>query len=170
MGKDLNDDLERHQVSWRSADDPSPGDFSYRIDNHGMPRLYSRDQQQRHTGLGHGMDFDSPVNYSAIARLTLNHSGFLQYYSLNKRSNEWSLVYQYKDQCDSYGQCGAYGICSIHKSPIRECLHGFTPKLQQDWQLQDWSSGCMGRTTLDCQSDQGGFLKVEKVKLPDLLD
>ncbi|XP_059662574.1 G-type lectin S-receptor-like serine/threonine-protein kinase At4g27290 [Cornus florida] len=198
IGKESDDDLERYLVSWKSADDPSPGAFTYRIDdNHGLPQLVilGGSAKTYRTGPWNGIQFSSftrfinlayspvfvynkdnsyyvyePYNYTAFTRLTLNQSGFLQRYRLNERSNEWSLLYTLpKDQCDSYRQCGANGICRIQKAPVCECLNGFTPKLQEDWQMQDWSSGCMRRTALDCQSEEG-FLKVEKVKLPDLLD
>ncbi|XP_059662577.1 G-type lectin S-receptor-like serine/threonine-protein kinase At4g27290 isoform X1 [Cornus florida] len=197
-GKESNDDLDRYLVSWKSADDPSAGDFPYRIDNHGLPQLVilGGSAKTYRTGAWNGLRFSGfstflnptyspvfvygkdnsnyvyePYNSSAITRLTLNQSGFLQRYRLNERSNEWSLMYKLpKDECDSYRQCGANGICRIQKSPICECLNGFTPKLQEDWQLQDWSSGCIRTTTvLDCQTEED-FLKVERVKLPDLLE
>ncbi|KAA8526886.1 hypothetical protein F0562_008885 [Nyssa sinensis] len=197
MGHSLSDDLDRHLVSWKSADDPSPGDFTYIIDNHGLPQLVivMGSIKKYRSGGWNGVRFSGlsssgnptfspnfvfkdaklyclyePYNYSVITRLTLNHLGVLERYRLNERSTEWSFMYSLpKDRCDSYGQCGANGICKIYKSPVCECLKGFIPKSQEEWELLDWSSGCVRRMPLDCQSKEG-FVKIEGVKLPDFLN
>ncbi|KAL0291888.1 UNVERIFIED_CONTAM: G-type lectin S-receptor-like serine/threonine-protein kinase [Sesamum angustifolium] len=105
-------------------------------------------------------------NYSNAARLTIEPSGILQRYSMNEKKDKWNLVYTLpRDPCDNYGQCGPYGICSTEKTPICECLKGFAPKAQQDW---DWSSGCARSRPLNCR-DGDGFIGVPGVKFPDML-
>ncbi|PIN13317.1 Non-specific serine/threonine protein kinase [Handroanthus impetiginosus] len=106
-------------------------------------------------------------NSSTVARLTLEQSGLLQRYSMNEIRDKWNLVYTIpRDTCDNYGQCGPYGVCSIDKEPICECLKGFEPKAQQDW---DWSNGCSRIRPLNCGSGDG-FLEVRGVKYPDVLE
>ena len=73
------------------------------------------------------------------------------------------------DLCDDYGHCGANSICRINDRPICECLEGFVPKSQEEWEFQNWTSGCIRRTQLDCQKGEG-FMELEGVKLPDLLE
>ncbi|RVW12944.1 G-type lectin S-receptor-like serine/threonine-protein kinase [Vitis vinifera] len=59
-----------------------------------------------------------------------------------------------------------YGICKIDESPKCECMKGFRPKFQSNWDMADWSKGCVRSTPLDCQKGDG-FVKYSGVKLPD---
>jgi hypothetical protein len=43
---------------------------------------------------------------------------------------------------------------------------GFEPKSARDWSFQDWSGGCVRRTTLTCNRGEG-FVKHTGMKLPD---
>ncbi|XP_028104369.1 G-type lectin S-receptor-like serine/threonine-protein kinase SD1-1 [Camellia sinensis] len=107
--------------------------------------------------------------YPTFTRLTLNESGLLQRYILNKK-NTWDLMFTVpNDLCDRYGYCGPNGICRIYKSPTCECLKGFIPKSQQEWDVLDWSSGCVRSVPLDRQNGEG-FVNVVQVKLLDLLE
>ncbi|KAK9089572.1 hypothetical protein Scep_028654 [Stephania cephalantha] len=49
---------------------------------------------------------------------------------------------------------------------ICSCLPGFEPKSPIDWDLKDGSQGCVRKRSLFCGTGDG-FLKLEKVKLPD---
>ncbi|PON43780.1 S-locus glycoprotein domain containing protein [Parasponia andersonii] len=71
--------------------------------------------------------------------------------------------------CDSYGYCGANGICGVSKDPSCDCLEGFSPSSKQEWELLNWAKGCKRKVPLDCKEGEG-FLKVVGVKLPDLVD
>ncbi|KAM7504081.1 hypothetical protein LguiB_002985 [Lonicera macranthoides] len=53
-------------------------------------------------------------------------------------------------------------------SPTCECLEGFVPKKQSEWDVLEWSSGCVRSTPLNCQKGDG-FVKLKNVKSPDLL-
>ncbi|OMO65825.1 S-locus glycoprotein [Corchorus capsularis] len=77
--------------------------------------------------------------------------------------------------CDFYGKCGGFGSCDAKQPLICSCLKGFEPKNKQEWNRQDWSSGCVRITPLKpCQeatsdSEVGkkdGFLRFETMKLP----
>ncbi|KAF8396343.1 hypothetical protein HHK36_017960 [Tetracentron sinense] len=121
IGWELKTGLNRYLSSWRSADDPSPGDFTYRNDIHGLPQLVLRDgtsKKQFRSGPWNGLRFsgvpllsrrhfkaffvytteESYYMYennekSFITRLTLNESGLLQRLILNEGSSEWSVLY-----------------------------------------------------------------------------
>ncbi|KAI3466173.1 hypothetical protein Pfo_022836 [Paulownia fortunei] len=147
---------EKYLTSWRNSDDPSPGDFTYKIENQGLPELviFMGTVKRYRTGPWNGLYlsgvspspnpiFKSEVvfnnnvmtsiseayNNSIVARVTIEQSGLLQRYSMNERRDKWNLVYTIpRDPCDNYAQCGPYGICSIDRIPICECLKGFAPR------------------------------------------
>ncbi|XP_058210789.1 G-type lectin S-receptor-like serine/threonine-protein kinase At4g27290 isoform X1 [Rhododendron vialii] len=196
LGANTNTGLDQHMTSWKAADDPSPGDFTYRIENNGLPQLvitmgstkkyrsgpwnglrFSGHQAGNNPAFKPVMEFNNtelisfyePFN-SVIKRSTLSQSGYLQRYVLNEKSGSWDLMFTAPaDLCDSYGQCGPNGICRTSKAPICECLKGFSPKSQLEWEMLNWSKGCVRSVPLKCQKGEG-FVKVARVKLPDLLD
>ncbi|XP_042067363.1 G-type lectin S-receptor-like serine/threonine-protein kinase At4g27290 [Salvia splendens] len=88
---------------------------------------------------------------------------------MNLRKDKWNLATMFPlDTCDEYASCGPNSICSPNR-PIRcECLRGFAPKFQTDWDFQDWSGGCTRTRLLNCQ-DGDGFLSLRGVKYPDML-
>nr|GFA89553.1 G-type lectin S-receptor-like serine/threonine-protein kinase At4g27290 [Tanacetum cinerariifolium] len=45
-------------------------------------------------------------------------------------------------------------------------MEGFEPKQSEEWDVGDWSSGCVRRTRLDCGNGDG-FRIISGVKLPD---
>ncbi|KAL2472603.1 G-type lectin S-receptor-like serine/threonine-protein kinase [Forsythia ovata] len=198
IGWNLSTGVNRYLTSWKDDNDPSPGDITYRIDNPGMPQFVLRRGSEKiyRTGPWNGIRFsgtglppqsiifkyiliynneglyymNEASDNSIITRLTVNQSGLLQRFILNKGDFSWTTMYssQY-DQCEEYGVCGANGICKISKRPICECLYGFVPKSQREWDVHDWSNGCVRRIPLDCQRGER-FFKVNSVKLPDLLE
>ncbi|XP_010247747.1 PREDICTED: G-type lectin S-receptor-like serine/threonine-protein kinase At4g27290 isoform X2 [Nelumbo nucifera] len=108
---------------------------------------------------------------SVISRLVLNQStgngGELQRYTWNTLSRNWQLFLSVpRDYCDSYGLCGAYSDCDMNESPVCQCLKGFKPKSPSDWNLMDWSGGCVHQASLNCRKGEG-FVKFTGVKLPD---
>ncbi|KAL2496101.1 G-type lectin S-receptor-like serine/threonine-protein kinase [Forsythia ovata] len=181
--------------SWRSSDDPSLGDFTYRIEYRGgvvQMVIYNASIKKCRSGPWTGHYFSNlpftptipfkpnlvinkdmislsdAFNSSVITRLTLDKSGSLHRYTMDESKNEWNLVHSVpRDSCDNYAQCGPNGICRISKVPICECLKGFAPRSQQDWDLQDWSGGCVRTRPLNCQNGDG-FVKVG-ANFPDML-
>ncbi|KAF6139342.1 hypothetical protein GIB67_021552 [Kingdonia uniflora] len=82
---------------------------------------------------------------------------------------EWLLLwYRPYDPCDTYSICGSFGSCNKKVSPICECLHGFEPSSPKDWNLSDWSGGCMKKTLLRCGDKRDGdkFLMMPDIQLP----
>lgn len=195
FGWDLNLGLDRYLTSWKDASDPSPGDFTYRLDIGGLPQFSLRrgSEKKYRSGPWNGVQFSgSGIQSTAVSissfvnepnevyyiyeakgvltRFMVNDTGLLQRFVLNKGSSKWALMFTLQnDLCDDYGHCGVNGICKINKAPICECLQGFVPQSQNEWGIFDWSSGCVRRIPLDCQKGEG-FVKVKNVKLPDLLE
>ncbi|XP_020554076.1 uncharacterized protein LOC105175473 [Sesamum indicum] len=194
MGWDSKTGLNRYITSWKSADDPSSGDYSFQIDVNGFPEIYLMNKERIYyrSGPWNGLRFSGvpemksstlfsflfvmepdEVSYSfdvsnksVYSRLMVKHSGELQRFIWIPATKIWSLFwYAPKDQCDRYRECGVYGICDANASPVCKCIQGFEPKNPQAWNLRDGSDGCFRVSKLDCRSD--GFLTLNHVKLPE---
>ena len=194
-GKNLVTGLDSYLTSWKSSDDPSTGDFTNRLDPGGFPQMFLREGSVMisRSGPWNGLRFSGMpnlkpnpiytfkfvmnkkeiyysyelINSSVVTRMVLTPNGVLQRYTWIDRTRGWLLYLSAQtDSCDRYGLCGAYGSCDINNSPSCGCLKGFVPKHPNDWNVADWSGGCVRRTKLNCQNGDG-FLKYPGVKLPD---
>ncbi|RWR88180.1 G-type lectin S-receptor-like serine/threonine-protein kinase RKS1 [Cinnamomum micranthum f. kanehirae] len=188
--------LNRILTSWKSADDPAPGEFSLGLDPRGVPQYFLRMGSERiwRSGPWNGQRLigvplmnrysvfswsyvtnDDEIylmydgkNSSITARYVLDRSGLLQRLIWNDNTSRWNLMsVATQDRCDQYGNCGAYGSCDSSRVVECECLRGFEPKAPSDWNLRDWSGGCVRRRSLDCDGKGDGFIRLERVKLPD---
>lgn len=194
LGWDLNKGLDRYISSWKSPDDPSPGDFSFKMEYHGFPEIFLWDDQnkkyrsgpwngERFSGVPEmnptdSMSFDFVTNKDEVfysfhistkslySRLTVTSSGQLQRYTWIPDRQIWnSFWYAPKDQCDYFMECGPYGVCDSNASPVCKCMRGFEPQNPQAWSLRDGSGGCVRKTDLQCMNDK--FLHLKNMKLPD---
>ncbi|KAL7160378.1 hypothetical protein ABFS83_01G091100 [Erythranthe nasuta] len=184
---------ETYVSSWKSSDDPATGDCTYRLDPTGYPQGVLRRGSVKvfNTGPWNGLRysgmpglksgpafafnfvFDTTEVYyrytipdrSLISRLIVNQSGFVQRWTWIERSRIWALYKNLPMECDSYKQCGVYGICNAQNIPICGCLERFVPGDPVEWVDMDWSKGCQRKTALDCGTD--GFVKYSGIKLPD---
>ncbi|XP_051125768.1 receptor-like serine/threonine-protein kinase SD1-8 [Andrographis paniculata] len=194
LGWDSKSGLYRYITSWKSADDPAAGNYSFKLDIHGFPEIYLMENNdiRYRSGPWDGLGFSgvpemepSPFfsfrfvvnsdevsysfnlkNQSVYSRLVVRHGGSLQRFTWIPTSKAWNLYwYAPKDQCDDYRECGVSGICDTNASPVCKCLRGFEPKHPQAWNLRDGSGGCIRVTQLDCATD--GFVTMSNVKLPE---
>ncbi|CAL9778732.1 unnamed protein product [Musa acuminata subsp. burmannicoides] len=194
IGLDFAAKLDRHLISWKSSSDPSPGNYSYGMDPHGVPEVYIWEGSSRtfRTGPWNGKGWSGrpdmwtngvlrfhfvmnqhevyytfeSLNKSVHCRAVLDASGVLQRLVWSTASNRWDLFWLVpEDPCDQYATCGANGMCTTIYSPRCQCLQGFTPKSPKDWDLRENSDGCVRRTGLNCSTD--GFFPLQNVKLPD---
>ncbi|KAE8678079.1 putative S-locus lectin protein kinase family protein [Hibiscus syriacus] len=189
IGWNLKTGEERYLTSWKSADDPSPGNFTYQLDRTGLPELVidRGSMKSYQTGPWNGIQFgavpavlnlifkptvisnESELYYTFEAvsnalniRLWLNQSRYLQRLILEQGRNRWGVLYSVPlDQCGSYGFCGANSVCSSRKPHTCECIQGFIPKSQG-------YMNCVRESSLDCQKGEG-FLRLVRVKVPDLI-
>lgn len=192
IGWDFKTGLNRFLSSWKEAEDPAPGQFSFSIDRRGYPQLVLRNGSVAHYRLGswNGLGFtgspqlrsqneffkldfvlnENEVYYkyellttSLQSRLVLNRSGDLQRFMWSGKTNSNRVVYSAPaDWCDTYNVCGAFSLCSVSPQ-LCTCLQGFEPK-------SSTSTRCLRRTPLSCNNTKDGFHKftqVKTVKLPD---
>ncbi|CAI0439125.1 unnamed protein product [Linum tenue] len=183
LGLDRRTGFDRYLTSSKAADDPSSGGFTYRIDPRGYPEIIQREgsTERYRTGPWNGLRFSGTPylrpnpeiyysylldNTSTVSRLVLNQNGVIQRLTWSGDTQGWVVyVTAQMDFCDRYALCGAYGRCNIRSSPVCNCLRGFEPKVPNEWELVNWSNGCVRQTALNCSGD--GFVKYSGVKLPE---
>ncbi|KAL6287468.1 hypothetical protein ACE6H2_011858 [Prunus campanulata] len=109
-----------------------------------------------------------------ISRFVMDTSGQLQQLSWLEISSQWNLFWsQPGKRCEVYDSCGAFGSCNEVSTVSCNCLTGFEPKLQRDWNLQAYSGGCKRKTPLHCENatsadgKQDQFLKMAGMSLPE---
>ncbi|KAL2247563.1 UNVERIFIED_CONTAM: G-type lectin S-receptor-like serine/threonine-protein kinase [Sesamum indicum] len=196
LGWNLRTHLNRRLSSWKSSDDPSPGELSNGIELDAYPQGVMRKGSRKYFrgGPWNGLRFSGApelksnplfdfkfvsnqdevyyqyrlLNTSVITRLVLNETtSTRQRYVWAEPDMSWKLYASVpRDYCDTYGLCGANGICIISDSPVCKCLEGFKPNFPQSWDAMDWSRGCIHNEPLDCRRKHG-FIKFSGLKLPD---
>ncbi|KAK1421234.1 hypothetical protein QVD17_23419 [Tagetes erecta] len=194
IGKDLVSGFERQLRSWKSQDDPSPGEFITLIDTNGFPQVFEKQGlvPRKRYGPWNGVTFnglpkhtnssfishtfvfnDKEVSYgytmaksSIIARMYMDSEG--NFYTPNWANQTWTTYWDANtDMCVMYGHnCGPNGMCNGSKSPLCSCMEGFEPRKPDEWSASQWSSGCRRRKPLDCPNGDG-FRAFKNVKLPD---
>ncbi|KAF8024014.1 hypothetical protein BT93_F1269 [Corymbia citriodora subsp. variegata] len=198
LGSNWKRGLEQRLTAWKSVDDPSPGDYVFGLNySQGLPQ-YELIQVDEHskvfrTGEWNGVQFfevsfaPNPVNVLTfvyneteisfmfevqnnhfLLRMTLNYLGVLQVLVMNRlRSATWNVMHKFpSDPCDSYSGCGANAVCNLS---LCECVKGFMPRSPDEWTVLNFSNGCKRTIPTGCSKGEG-FLEINKVKLPDLLE
>ena len=180
LGWNLRTGQEWRMTSWKSPDDPSPGDFYWGLLLHNYPEFYLMKGTEKFVRIGpwNGLHFSgipdqkpNPVydfnyvsndeemyytyslkNDAVISRLVMNQTtSTCTRYVWEEDDQIWKFYKSLpKDNCDYYGLCGAYGTCIITGSQICQCLTGFSPKSPAAWNSSDWSQGCVRNKPLNC--------------------
>ena len=148
----------RYLTSWKSKEDPSSGDYSFKLDPQGFPEIFMSNKQRktyrsgpwneiRFSGVPEKKSFPvfyfdfewnqeevyysfELINKSVTSRLLVTPNGYLLRYTWIETSQLWNLyLYAPKDQCDNYRECGPYGICDTNSSPVCKCPQGSSPRI-----------------------------------------
>ncbi|KAK9115779.1 hypothetical protein Sjap_014726 [Stephania japonica] len=174
-------------ISWNNSEDPALGFYSTLLDS-SLEFLVMRGSQKywsggRWNGKSFGLLFDiglnsyisddnviyftySPRDKSLISRIVLDPSGSFRQFLWSKKLKEWVVMWSLPTQrCDINGLCRVFGICNINSSPMCQCSEGFEPSLPVNWSLNDWSQGCVRRTSLECRG-KDRFTMLKNVKFP----
>ncbi|XP_076931932.1 LOW QUALITY PROTEIN: G-type lectin S-receptor-like serine/threonine-protein kinase At2g19130 [Bidens hawaiensis] len=109
----------------------------------------------------------SLYNPSIISRFIMDVSGQVKQLSWLDATQQWNLFWsQPRKQCEVYDYCGAFGSCRESGLPFCNCLIGFRPRSQRDWDVNDFSGGCVRVTGLQCgrTSERYGFLKISSTR------
>ncbi|URE25502.1 serine threonine-protein kinase [Musa troglodytarum] len=184
-------------TSWKEADDPSPGDYSFGVDPitclQGLVWWKSKPywRTQVWTGnsfTGNRLPNSNSMGYIAVIadedaisvtptvsdgsphiRYTMNYSGRVELLIWDDSSKHWRTYWSTpKDGCERYGWCGGFAYCDTTSSvPECRCLGGFEPKVESEWESGKNSAGCIRKKALRCGDDGDGFVRVGSMKLPD---
>ncbi|KAL5839791.1 hypothetical protein ACOSQ3_012475 [Xanthoceras sorbifolium] len=192
-------------TSWKSPSDPSTGRFSTGIDPLNIPEIFIWKDNRPYwrTGPWNGRIFLGMRNvFSTVYldgfNLVVDNQEDIAYFDFGNSSRFYVMtsdgILQERDpvlgtefpeifwapkiECDIYGTCGPFGICNSITNPICSCLRGFEPKNEEEWNMKNWTSGCVRRRPLQCESinktgevgKEDGFLKLETTKLPDFAE
>ncbi|CAA0838784.1 G-type lectin S-receptor-like serine/threonine-protein kinase [Striga hermonthica] len=171
--------IDARYTSWRSADDdPSPGDYTSRLDPTGYPQIFLTGPGGRvvnRVGPWNGARFSGAVGTrnnpslrmsrdevvytednedpSVITLLKVVPFGVVQRWTWDGGS--WVVNFNLTNEpCDSYNRCGAHGLCDDGGSC--GCLDGFVRRP---------GLGCVRRSELRCSGDV--FERYSGIKLPD---
>ncbi|XP_047334216.1 G-type lectin S-receptor-like serine/threonine-protein kinase At2g19130 [Impatiens glandulifera] len=190
-----------HQIltSWKNSEDPSDGLFSLELDEKNSQYLsrWNRSKQYWTSGPWDGKIFslvpemraDFLFNFSyvnnvnesyftfkmydpkGISRFFMDVAGQIRVVSWVQGVG-WNLFWnQPRTQCEVYALCGGNGACNEITPPFCNCLDGFHPKSQDDWDLNDFSGGCVRKFDLQCgninNKRKDGFKLFTNMRLPE---
>ncbi|KAL7608156.1 hypothetical protein Lser_V15G10908 [Lactuca serriola] len=184
-------------TSWRSKEDPAVGLFSFELHpfNNQYVSKWNSSQQYWTSGAWNGKKFDfvpemrlnyiynfsyhtnvnesyftySVYNSSIMSRFVIDVSGQVQQLTWLETTKQWNLFWsQPRTQCEVYASCGAFGTCSQSGLPFCNCLTGFNPRSESDWNQSDFSGGCVRKTDLQRRRnvEKLDFLMIAVKNLP----
>ncbi|CAE5962815.1 unnamed protein product [Arabidopsis arenosa] len=170
-------------TSWKSENDPSPGEFVCQLTPQvpsqvfilrgskpywrsgpwaktrftGIPLMditYTSPFRLQQDANGSGSFTFSETN-SRLSRIMITPEGILKIYM--QSGTDWELDFEAPDDpCERYGVCGPFGFCVVSVPPKCKCLKGFVPKSTAEWKRGNWTNGCKRRTELQCQGNSTG--------------
>ncbi|KAL4628708.1 hypothetical protein ACB092_05G259200 [Castanea dentata] len=195
-------------TSWKSPSDPSIGSFSVGMASRSIPEafIWKDGRPYWRSGPWNGQIFIGEPDWNAeyhngfnlvdnkegtvyatfdyanvlpLSKFVLNSQGNLVQTYWDESKEDWKVVgLAPKDECDVYGTCGAFGSCDSLSSPICGCIRGFEPKIIEEWNRGNWTSGCIRKAPLQCQRVNNSvedekadwFLKLKMFKVPDFME
>ncbi|KAK9025805.1 hypothetical protein V6N11_038660 [Hibiscus sabdariffa] len=157
IGRNFITGFERYLTSWKSTEDPAPGEYSIRIDPRGYPQFVLKKGSEVvfRGGSWNGLYFtvnprleqNSVFSYDfvlnsmgvyweykkqnslCVSRLQLNPLGAMQHSVWNKRKHVWEILWTtLSERCATYAFCGPYATCTANKFPPCACLEGYVAK------------------------------------------
>ncbi|CAM8903711.1 unnamed protein product [Rhodiola kirilowii] len=193
IGYDVRRKRNVYLTSWKSIDDPAEGEFIFKLDVTGIPQYFASKGSKEMFMLGPwngqrfsgtpGMRPDStytflytsdyewiyflhePIDSSVLSRTVVAVNGTWQRFIANDNDLIWNRTLAFvTDICDAYNRCGPYASCNRNRSPICECLSGYMPQSQIDWDLANYTQGCV--RIKNC-STVDNFSKLLNIKVPD---
>ncbi|CAI0431189.1 unnamed protein product, partial [Linum tenue] len=182
--------------AWKSAADPSPGEFtaSFLLQTPPQATIWRNQMtywrsgpwdKARFTNIP-DMDTDyqssltllddldqglvylslSPPRNCTYTTFVLSSSGSLELRCWDRTRGWYARWRTPKSQCENYGSCGEFGVCERNDPLVCNCLKGFVPKSEEEWRQGNWSGGCIRRSNVSSNGGDG-FLKLSGVNVPD---
>ncbi|XP_028797878.1 G-type lectin S-receptor-like serine/threonine-protein kinase At1g11300 [Neltuma alba] len=187
-------------TSWTSPSDPSIGSFSASLERLDAPEVvvYNGSKPYWRSGPWNGQEFLGvkassyldgfslkEYNDTYYISFDLANPSYFGVFKLNSTGNlvvtgwinkqeagRWRIQH---NECDIYGQCGAFAFCNSQSTPVCSCLDGFEPKNPDEWNKQNWTNGCIRKAPLLCDKRikngiEDAFKKIENMKTPDFVE
>ncbi|CAI9292648.1 unnamed protein product [Lactuca saligna] len=138
LGWDKKSGITRRLQSWKTSDDPTIGDYSFKLDTSGFPELLTLKNETRiwRTGPWNGIRFSGVqqmvgvdimqfelhdnsdeisykfemVNNSIYSRLVINSFGVNQRLVWEKTTKTWRLYWSFSKDCDHVGILSRVGL------------------------------------------------------------
>ncbi|KAG2302623.1 hypothetical protein Bca52824_031274 [Brassica carinata] len=169
-------------TSWKSNNDPSPGEFALeftpQVPPQGLIRRGSKPYwrsgpwaKTKFSGIP-GIDASYVSPFTVVQDVEKGTASFsysqlrnykLSYVTLTSEGKmkilwsdgkNWTLHFAAPvSSCDLYGACGPFGLCLRTNTPKCVCMKGFVPKSDEEWRQGNWTSGCVRHTQLSCQAN-----------------
>ncbi|KAJ8552831.1 hypothetical protein K7X08_020224 [Anisodus acutangulus] len=197
LGYDKRTKRKQVLISWKNLNDPAPGLFSLELDTRHSQLVikWNRTTQYWASGTWTGdtfrlmsemrsdyLDnytytdnenesyFTYSLYYSAItSRLVMDVSGQIKQLTWFNNSTSWNQFWAApKKQCNVYANCGAFGVCN-NANLSCNCLSGFKPRSDREWNTNDYSGGCVREGKLQCNAiteDNDKFWMSSIMRLP----
>ncbi|XP_011030957.1 PREDICTED: G-type lectin S-receptor-like serine/threonine-protein kinase At4g27290 [Populus euphratica] len=182
LGRNKVTGMDWYLTAWKSPDDPSKGNVTCKLVPYGYTEILVMEKSKvlYRSGPWNGLRFSgmpslkpNPIykfefvsneeevyyrehltNNSTHWRVVQSQNGDIHNFKWIEKKQSWLLYGAPKtDYCDRYALCGLNGICNINNSPICDCLNGFIPNVSRDWNMMDWSKGCVRKTPLNSYSN-----------------
>ncbi|KAK6783969.1 hypothetical protein RDI58_017423 [Solanum bulbocastanum] len=131
LGYDKRTQRKQILISWKSLTDPAPGLYSMEIDpKHAQYVIkWNKTTEYWASGSWDGQQFGSVPEMSV-----------------------WNLFWtQPRKSCEVYAKCGAFGVCDEANATCN-CLSGFKPRLDRQWNSKDYSGGCVRDQKVQCNA------------------
>lgn len=181
-------------TSWKSIDDPAPGNFSFQQDQGENQYVIWKRSVKYWKSSGTGTFLGSGEMSAAISyllsnftlkispnnsvpfltsslfvdtRLVMTYSGQLLYMKMDSQK-VWSLVWaEPRDRCSVYNACGNFGSCNSKYDSMCKCLPGFKPNSPESWNSGDFSGGCSRQTSVcsEINTESDAFLSLKMMKV-----
>ncbi|RVW57774.1 G-type lectin S-receptor-like serine/threonine-protein kinase [Vitis vinifera] len=162
-------------TSWLSSVDPTPGNFTFKLDQD------NKDQYNIHDSFvsywssedSKGTPDEMPdailsllSNFSKTEYQSVGDELFreIRYYlNPNTSSPDWWAP---QDRCSVSKACGKFGSCNTNNALMCKCLPGFKPVSPDIWKTGEFSSGCTRKSPIcEKNSSEDMFLSLKMMKV-----
>ncbi|KAK6918935.1 Bulb-type lectin domain [Dillenia turbinata] len=142
-------DLNLALTSWKAADDPATGTFTFKQDEDDLIIL---NQSTPHWRSGKSANLFGPNDVpETVSQLLSNFNSTVENQTIYKNMRlqinfqgqiqalDWVAP---RDSCDEYRFCGKFGSCNSNNLVTCKCLPGFVPSAPANWKSGVFQDGC----------------------------
>ncbi|RDX99967.1 Pentatricopeptide repeat-containing protein, partial [Mucuna pruriens] len=167
--------------SWKSATDPSPGNYTMGVDTEGLTiqiLILEGEKRRWRTGYwdnsvftgvsnmtgsslyGFGLNtydnggkyFTYTWNKTDKVRFQITWNGFEKRFIWIEDEKQWNVTqYEPYNQCEHYNFCGSFAVCDMSNSRLCSCMQKFKPRHLDEWNSGNFSGGCERMTSLKAE-------------------